>query len=219
MPHARHDYLPAFGHDRLLPLYDPLVRLLGADRSREKLIEQAALRPGHRVLDIGCGTGTLAIRIKRAAPRVEVVGLDPDPKALARSRHKAERAHVTLQFDEGFADALPYADATFDRVFSSYMFHHLPQDAKLAALREARRVLKPGGSLHLLDFAGPDSGRDSGARSSLARLLHGNRQLRDNGEDKVLAWMTQAGLADAKRSGDGRLLVGTILYYRATAPG
>lgn len=211
MPHARHDYLPAFGHDRLLPLYDPLLRLLGADRSREKLIEQAALQPGHRVLDIGCGTGTLAIRIKRAVPRVEIVGLDPDPNALTRSRHKAERARVTLQFDEGFADALPYAEASFDRVFSSYMFHHLPQGAKPAALREARRVLKPGGSLHLLDFAGPDSG----ARGPLARLLHGNQQLRDNREDKVLAWMTQAGFVKAERSGEGQLLVGRILYYRA----
>lgn len=212
MPHVRHDYLPAFGHDRLLPLYDPLVRLLGADRARERLIEQAALQPGHRVLDIGCGTGTLAVQIKRAAPRVEVVGIDPDPRALDRSRRKAERAQVHVRFDESFADALPYADASFDRIFSSYMFHHLPQEAKLTALREARRVLRSGGSLHLLDFAGPDSG----ARGPLARLLHGNRQLRDNRADKVLAWLTQAGFAKVQRSGEGKLLVGRILYYRAS---
>ena len=76
-------YLPATGNHWALPLYDPLVKLLGADRARAVLLEQAVLRPGHRVLDIGCGTGTLAVSIKRQHPNVDVVGLDPDPTALA----------------------------------------------------------------------------------------------------------------------------------------
>lgn len=171
------------------------------------------MQPGHRVLDIGCSTGTLAVQIKRAAPRVDVVGIDPDPRALDRSRRKAKRAQVHVRFDESIADALPYADVSFDRIFSSYMFHHLPLDAKLTALREARRVLRPGGSLHLLGFAGPDSG----ARGPLTRLLHGNQQLRDNRADKMLAWMTQASFAKAQRSGEGELRVGRILYYCASA--
>src|SRR5215472_760498 len=159
MSHTNHAYLPAAGLDILLPLYDPLVRLLGADRARRKLFDQASVEPHHRVLDIGCGTGTFAVAMKAWIPGVEVVGLDPDPKALARSRRKAERAAVAIQFDQGFANALPYPDASFDRVFSSLMFHHVPQDAKLATLCEVRRVLKPGGSLHLLDFEqeGPHS--------------------------------------------------------------
>src|SRR5215469_15136371 len=152
MSHADHSYLPAAGLDILLPLYDPLVKLLGADRARKKLFDQASVQPHHRVLDIGCGTGTFAVAIKRCLPALEVVGLDPDPKALARSRRKADRAGVSIRFDPGFANALPYSDASFDRVFSSLMFHHLPHDAKLATLCEVRRVLKPGGSLHLLDF-------------------------------------------------------------------
>jgi len=77
-------YLPAAGHDWSLPLYDPIVKLLGGDAARRALLEQAALRPGQRVLDVGCGTGTLATLIKQLYPDVEVVGLDPDPKALAR---------------------------------------------------------------------------------------------------------------------------------------
>ncbi len=82
-------YLPAAGHDWSLPLYDPIVKLLGGDAARKALLEQAALRPGQRVLDVGCGTGTLATLIKQLYPDVEVVGLDPDPKALARARRKA----------------------------------------------------------------------------------------------------------------------------------
>ena len=104
-------YLPAAGHDWSLPLYDPIVKLLGGDAARKALLEQAALRPGQRVLDVGCGTGTLATLIKQLYPDVEVVGLDPDPKALARARRKAARAGVSIQFDQGFGDELPYPEA------------------------------------------------------------------------------------------------------------
>ncbi len=90
----RRSYVPAAGHDWTLPLYDPLVKLLGGDRTRTVLVDHAAIRPGHRVLEIGCGTGTLTLVIKRLHPAVDVLGLDPDPKALARARRKAERAAV-----------------------------------------------------------------------------------------------------------------------------
>ena len=149
-------FLPAAGRDLFLPLYDPLTKLLGGDRARRTLIDQAALAPGLDVLDVGCGTGTLVLQIRKFIPSVVTVGLDPDPKALARARRKAERESAIVRFDQGFADALPYPDASFDRVFSSMMFHHLEAADKEKMLREARRVLRPGGSLHLMDFAGPE---------------------------------------------------------------
>jgi cyclopropane fatty-acyl-phospholipid synthase-like methyltransferase len=76
-------YLPAAGYHWSLALYDPLVKLLAGDAARALLLEQAAVRPGQRVLDIGCGTGSLLVLIKRKHPDVEVAGLDPDPRALA----------------------------------------------------------------------------------------------------------------------------------------
>jgi len=79
MTEASRTYLPAAGHDWLLPLYDPIVKLLGGDAARRELIHQANLRPGYRVLEVGCGTGTLTLMIKRLHPETEVVGLDPDP--------------------------------------------------------------------------------------------------------------------------------------------
>lgn len=99
-----------------------MVKLLGGDAARALLVEQAAIRPGQRVLDVGCGTGSLLVQLKRRYADVEAVGLDPDPRALARARRKGLRAGFSFQLDQGFADELPYADASFDRVVSSFMF-------------------------------------------------------------------------------------------------
>jgi ubiquinone/menaquinone biosynthesis C-methylase UbiE len=207
---SRRGFLPAAGHDWLLPLYDPFVRLFGGDRAREALLEQAALRPGHRVLDIGCGTGTFAVRVKRQHPGVEVVGLDPDPKALARAKAKAARESLEIGFDLSFADALPYPDASFDRVFSSFMFHHLPADEKASTLREVRRVLKAAGSFHMLDFGGPEH-----AHGFLSHFIHSHDQLKGNAEASVLELMRRAGFEDAKTVGDRRTWFGRVKVYRA----
>ena len=214
MTEPRRTYIPAAGHHWSLPLYDPIVKLLGVDRARRALLEQAAIRPGHRILDIGCGTGSLVVLIKRLHPDVVVIGLDPDPKALARARRKAERAAVSVQFDEGFSEELPYPAGSFDRVFSSFMFHHLEPDQKEKMLYEVRRVLKPGGLLHLLDFGGPESNRDS----FLVRLLHFSHRLKDNFGGRILTLMSQTGLADPKESSARTTLLGPIAYYQASVP-
>ena len=214
MPAPRRTYLPAAGHDWILPLYDPFVKLLGGDRARRALVDQADIRPTHRVLDIGCGTGTLVVLVKRLHPDVEVVGLDPDPRALFRARRKAYEARVGVQLDRGFSDELPYPDASFDRVFSSFMLHHLQPTEKEGTLREVRRVLKPGGSLHLLDFAGPQSPDGS----LLTRWFHAHHHLRDNFDGRILTLMSQAGFADAKEVDHRRLFFARIAYYRAAAP-
>ncbi len=216
MASIQRTYLPAAGHDWALPLYDPLVKLLGADTARRALLDQAAVRPTHRVLDIGCGTGTLATLIKCLHRNAEVVGLDPDPKALARARRKAARAEVSIQFDQGFADELPYPDASFDRVFSSFMFHHLRADLREKTLREVRRVLAPGGSFHMLDFARPEM-RTSGW---WARPLRSGSHLKDNSDSRILTLMSQGGFAYPNKVRDGAILLGLlrIAYYQATVP-
>lgn len=215
MAHAHQTYLPAAGHDWALPLYDPFVALMGGNATRRVLIEQAAIQPGQRVLEIGCGTGSLVLEIKRLLPQTDVTGLDPDPKALARAKRKAARGGFAVRFDQAFADAMPYPDRSFDRVFSSFMLHHLPSDVKSAALREVRRVLKPGGAFHLLDFAGPHSG---GVRG-LARWLHSNHRLEENDESRILKLIDDAGLERAERVRDDRIFFGLarINYFRAVA--
>ena len=207
---AHRHFLPAAGHDLFLPLYDPLNRLLGSDRARQALITQSDLEPDHKVLDVGCGTGTLLLQIGRAFPSVELTGLDPDPKALVRARRKAERERATVRLDEGYADNLPYRDGAFDRIFSSLMFHHLEADDREKALAEAHRVLAPEGSFHLMDFAGPEA-----SDGFLARLLHRHARLKDNSTNRILDAMRAAGLREPARVADGKILFGKVVYYRA----
>jgi ubiquinone/menaquinone biosynthesis C-methylase UbiE len=206
-------YLPAAGYHWSLPLYDPMVKLLGGDACRVMLFEQAAVRPGHRVLDIGCGTGSLIVMIKRKHPDVEVVGLDPDPRALARARRKGQSASLSFQLDQGFADELPYPDGAFDRVLSSFMLHHLQNADKTTMLREVRRVLKPGARFHLMDFVKADS---VSAGRAIARWLHSGPRLKDNSDGRILSLMREAGLSDPRRVAGRTLLLGDIGYYQAS---
>jgi ubiquinone/menaquinone biosynthesis C-methylase UbiE len=212
MIRSQRTFLPAAGHDWFLPVYDPLTKILGVDSARRTLLEQAALQRGHRVLDVGCGTGSLALLIKRSHPGVEVIGLDPDRRALARARRKAVRAAVPIRFDQGFADALGYPDRTFDRIVSSMMFHHLEEAGKPAALREFRRVLRPGGRLELVDFARPEG------HAWLGRLVHAHHRLKDNTSGRILDLMAGAGFVETKTLGARSMIFGRVAFFQGAAP-
>ena len=214
MPRAQRTYIPAAGHDWLLPFYDPFVKLMRGALAHRQLIDQAHLQPGQRILEIGCGTGNLTILVKTLYPAIEVVGLDPDPKALDRARRKADRQRVSVELDRGFSDELQYPDVSFDRVLSAFMFHHLKRDEKKQSLHEIRRVLRPGGSLHLLDFGGAHDRSDG----FLAHLLHRSEHVRDNSGDTILTLMREAGFADPTEVAQQRTLFGRIFYYHAAQP-
>ncbi|SRR6266567_1231159 len=209
----RHDYLPAAGRDAFLPFYDLLTAALGAGRVHRILIDQAGLGAGQRVLEIGCGTGNLAIRVKRAHPDTELVGSDPDPLALARAQRKA-RGLDGIRFERGYAQRLPYPDGSFDRVLSALMLHHLDPDTKVAAAAEVRRVLRPGGSLHLVDFAG----ETHGVHGFLARRVVRTGHVADNRDDGIRRLLDAAGLECAEVAVRRHPIMGRTGYYRAVRP-
>jgi ubiquinone/menaquinone biosynthesis C-methylase UbiE len=205
-------YVPAAGHDRFLALYDPVARYLFAEEATKgELIAQARLAPGHRVLDVGCGTGTLAVMIQRAHPETRVVGMDGDPKALALARKKAEAAGVAVQLDEALSYDLPYPDRSFDRVFSSMMLHHLTVEQKRRTLAEIRRVLAPNGTFHLLDFGRPVSVWDR----ALSHVLDAHT---GQGGSALVDLLREAGFADVEELSRRGTIAGSVWHYRAAAP-
>ncbi len=207
---AERRYLPAANLDLFLPAYDPIMKLLGYRRALAPLVSQADLQAGHAVLDIGCGTGAVAILVKQRYPDASVIGVDPDPLALVRAARNAARAGVAVRFDRGFADTLDYPSAGFDRVFSSMMLHHVRRADRFNTFTEVRRVLKPGGRLEILDFAG-------GTHSLLAHVLHGRRASAAVSE-RLLAGLHEAGFVNARQLGTRSTIAGAIGYYQASAP-
>ena len=159
MPPERADdagFIPALRFNRLTPLFDAVAAVAVRDRAlKRRVLAHAAIARGEEVLDVGCGTGTLAVVAARAAPGVRVTGLDADPAILARARKRAAGARLEIGFDEGRSNALPYADASFDLVLSTLLFHHLPDDQKRETANELVRVLRPGGRLVVGDLGRP----------------------------------------------------------------
>lgn len=208
-------FVPAAGRDWLLPFYDPLLRVMGEERFKRPLLEMADIRPGHRVLDLGCGTGTLALMIHERCPEARVVGLDPDPKALALARRKAERAGARVDWQQGFADALPFEDASFDRIVSSLVFHHLPPETVRATIPELRRVLAPGGSIFVLDFGHQGHHGLHGLLARFTSHQHGDEDV----AGELPALFGEAGLEGAEAAPLRRTLMGPLVLTRAHLPG
>ncbi|CAM4126367.1 Demethylrebeccamycin-D-glucose O-methyltransferase [Mycobacterium basiliense] len=207
------DYLPAAGHDALLPGYDLLAGLLGMNKVYRRLIAQAEVVEGQRILEIGCGTGNLTLRVKRAHPSVEAVGSDPDPLALHRARRKA-RLVSGIRFDRGYAQQLPYGDAEFDRVLSSMMLHHIDNEKKPIAAQEIFRVLRPSGSLHLVDIGGDMTARDGLA----SRLIMHCHHAAGNLGDSIPRLLRAAGFDVAEVAAQRHVVLGRLVYYRAIRP-
>lgn len=144
---------------RWAPRYDSTVRLvlLGKDKAlREMTAEMAQIKPGDKVLDVGCGTGSLTIAAKaQAGSTGNVLGIDAAPEMIDVARSKAARAGLEIEFRVGLIESLSFDDNLFDVVLSSLMMHHLPDDLKLKGLTEIYRVLKPGGHLLIVDMNRP----------------------------------------------------------------
>ncbi|MGW6928899.1 class I SAM-dependent methyltransferase [Lentzea sp. NPDC054927] len=186
------DYLPGMGKHYLMPLYDVMHSVSGLSRVHDQMITLAGLRDGQRVLDVGCGTGNLLRATGKRHRNVELTGVDPDLKMLARAERKIRRAGLTAQLDRGFAQELAFPDGSFDVVFSSLMLHHLETPAKDEMLAEVRRVLRPDGVLVLADAVLHDHGHGHGRRKRGASGdLH--IHLRDNVGDAVAKRIAAAG--------------------------
>lgn len=215
-PNSR--YVPALGFHWLTPAYDAVAAATTRERRfKHALMDQARFAAGQQVLDIACGTGTLAVWIKQRHPDVAVTGIDGDPNILAIARRKAYRNGVALRFDAGLSTRLPYADARFDRVLSTLFFHHLSWNDKQRTAREIHRVLRPGGELHVADWGRAGGPVMRGAFYAI-QLLDGFANTQANVEGRLIELFEGAGFAEVSQQRAFSTIFGTLALYRAVRP-
>jgi ubiquinone/menaquinone biosynthesis C-methylase UbiE len=211
-------YVPALRFRWLTPAYDVVVRATTRERTvKRALIAQAKLAAGQRVLDLACGTGTLAIWIKQHCPQASVTGIDGDAHILAIASRKARVAHASVEFDHGLSYRLPYPDAQFDRIVSSLFFHHLSWNDKQRTARELFRVMRPGGELHVADW-GRATGPLMRAGFVAVQLLDGFRNTRDNVAGRLVEVFRDAQFAQSSQTRTFSTIFGTLALYRAAKP-
>jgi len=208
-------YVHALLHRRLTRVYDLFARAFLHDRKlKREFVVRACIEPGHRVLDLGAGTGTLAIMAKRAHPAAQVTGLDRDPTVVEMARGKAARAGARIALAVGDATSLPYPDGLFDRVLSSLVMSVLTTEQKRLAVGESHRVLRPGGKLFVADFGVPRT------RWGLfvTPLVRRFGPIRGNLEGLLPRILRDLGFDDVAEGGSVTTLFGTLVIVSGRRP-
>ena len=193
---------------RWAPYYDMMVNItsLGhAGMLRRMTVDNAMIQPGDSVLDVGCGTGEVALLVKTRTRAGRVHGIDPAPEMIAVARSKAARKKLDVDFRAGVIEALPFPDASLDVVTSSLMMHHLPEELKVRGLAEVYRVLKPGGRLLIADFMQP-------SQSILGHLMmvFTRHQGVQNGLEEVGKLLKRAGFSEVSQLKGNVLVIGFV---------
>lgn len=205
-------YIPPLRFHFLTPSYDYVVgAFLRGPRWRGVLLREAEMLQPDSVLDVGCGTGTLAVALRRTLPNSSVVGVDADEAALRQARAKAS-GDGAIEFRRAAAQELPFADASFPLVVSSLFFHHLQTADKRRVLGEMRRVLEPDGLLLVADWGEPDTlvGRFGFA---LVRLLDGFETTADAVHGRLPALMREAGFGHVVEVAAVPTVLGTMKVW------
>lgn len=211
-------FVPALAYRWLTPFYDRVVELTARERTfKRALLDHAAIKPGMRVLDLGCGTGTLAVWAKQETPDADICGLDGDPQMLKRAREKAQRAGADVSFNEGTSFEIPFKDSSFDLVLSSLFFHHLTRNGKCKTLAEIARVLRAGAEFHVADWGRPQDPAMKLLSGSI-RLLDGSEQTADNLNGAMPKLIGEAGFEQVVIEDSYRTAYGTMVLTSAHAP-
>ena len=198
--HESHSHTAPPTRGRTIPwarFYDAAVWLLTMGKGldiRKTTVELAQIKPGESVLDVGCGTGDLAIAAKAlAGPTGEVYGTDADPEMIDLAQRKAAQAGVEVTFRVDLIEGMTFPDERFDVVLSSFMMHHLPGDLKRAGLAEIYRVLKSGGRLLIVDMESSSGGSLGQRVSELMIRAHGGQAMMQDNVTKLIPLLEAAG--------------------------
>src|SRR6478672_4149006 len=218
MAGRRQQFVPALRFDAFTRLYDPVVALTSRERGfKRRLLEHARIKDGESVLDLACGTGTLAIDIKKDRPKAKVSAIDGDRAILTKARGKAKDAGVKINFQRGMSNELPYDARSFDVVVSTLFFHHLTDEAKADTAEEIRRVLRLGGRVLIADWGRP---QDPLMRMFFlnVQILDGFRNTASNVAGRLPEFLRDAGLKRVSVVDRMRTPLGTIEIVSGTRP-
>ena len=208
-------YIPALKYHILSRYYDPIMRLTCREKTfKNALIEQSTLRPRNRILDLGCGTGTLTAWVKERTPDALVFGLDPDKALLAAARKKFEEKELVIETRAGYAQSIPFEDGYFDVVISSFLFHHLHTMEKREAFKEIMRVLRSGGEFQLADWDRPHNPL-MWIAFFFVRVFDGFENTRVNARGRIMEFIDAAGFQGVRRTHRYMTIFGTLSLWTA----
>lgn len=210
-----YDYIPALKYHFLTPIYDWFIWLTMPEiKVKKRLIQQADIKKGQAILDFGCGTATLTLLMEELHPGCTIVGLDVDPQILIIANEKLKLENSSIQLKEFDGKTLPFADASFDKVLSFWVFHHLTTDQKHHALREIRRVLKPDGELHIADWGKAENGLMR-FLFLVVQVIDNFYTTNDNINGKIPQLLAIEGFENVEIKGNQSTLFGTLSYLKA----
>jgi ubiquinone/menaquinone biosynthesis C-methylase UbiE len=209
-------YTPALGNRALTPLYDLAIAGFTRERHwRSLLVRQVAPGPGDRIVDVGCGTGTLTRALKQAAPEAEIIGIDPDPEVLQRAHAAAAKAGRDIPYREGFFDAAFIDERRpFTKVVSSLVLHQVPLDGKKEILETAYHALVRGGEIHIADYGLQRTPLMRFLFRNVVQRIDGVEDTEPNGRGVLPELMRAAGFEEVDETHGVPTVTGSISIYR-----
>ncbi len=211
------EFTPALGYRFLTPLYDLAISLLTREQYwRGKFVEMVEPKHGDRILDVGCGTGSLALRLSSLESGSEVIGLDPDPNVIEIARRKGEKHGVNVSWKQGFLDSeTAFEIGQVSTVVSSLVFHQTPLEEKARILSVMHDVLKPGGYLFIADYGLQRTRFMRILFRRTVQTIDGVTDTQPNADGCLPGLIQTAGFRDVKESDVLSTPTGSISFYQA----
>ncbi|AND42979.1 class I SAM-dependent methyltransferase (plasmid) [Cytobacillus firmus] len=213
------EYIPALKYHWMTRFYDPLIQWgMQEKKFKTHLVKQATLQPNETIMDLACGTGTLALLIQQSQPGVQVIGVDADPKILSIAKGKIKETQVNnITFEEGFSDKLPFSNNLFHHIFTSLFIHHLTQEMKKKTFEEVYRTLRSGGQFHIIDFEKPQNWLMRVAFFSI-QFLDGFETTSNHVKGIIPNLLKETGFVSIEETGQFSTITGTLRAYKAFKP-
>lgn len=203
-------YIPALRFSILTPMFDFILTTFMKEKElKSRLVSGLNIQDNEKVLDFGCGTGTLAIMIKESVENCDMYAVDVDLEVLEIAERKAEEKKIDINFIKYDGEHLPYETEYFDKIVTSLVLHHLTSEEKYNALNELQRVLKNGGELHILDFGIQ--------KTAYTKLITGVMKhiepIEDNIRGNIPKYLNELGYVNIQEVGCVNTLLGSVSFY------